>query len=100
MQLPPGLIAYLRVPFVMIVWVMDTYTNNRDRFKTFMADPRVRNIYMGILVVTAVAWGSILFTATEEDKSLLTDALKGAWSDSQKLSEERKVYQDSLEAEQ
>ena len=99
MQLPPGLIAYLRVPFVMIVWVMDTYTNNRDRFKNFMADPRVRNIYMGILVVTAVTWGAILFTATDEDRSLLTDAMKGTWSDTKKLSDERKAYQESLEAE-
>ncbi len=100
MQLPPGLKAYLRVPFVMIVWVMETYTKNRDRFKAFMADSRVRHFYMGLLLVTAVAWGSISFMASEEDSSLLSDAVKGAWSDTQKLSEERKVYQDALESTQ
>ena len=43
--LPAGLKAYLRVPFVMIVWVMETYTKNRDSFRTFMAKPRVSTAF-------------------------------------------------------
>lgn len=88
--LPAGLKAYLRVPFSMIVWVMETYAKNRDRLRAFMAKPRVSLAFKVLLAFTILAWVVIGFTATEEQGSRLTDALQGVWTDTQDLNAEKK----------
>ena len=89
--LPSGLKAYFRVPFVMIVWVMETYAKNRDRFRTFMAKPRVATAFKVMLALTAAAWIIIGLMAKEEDRGLLTDAVQGLWSDAQDLNAQKKL---------
>ena len=88
--LPAGLKAYLRVPFSMIVWVMETYAKNRDRFRAFMAKPRVSLAFKVMLALTVLAWIVIGFTANEEQGQRLTDALQGIWTDTQDLNAEKK----------
>ena len=88
--LPAGLKAYLRVPFVMIVWVMETYTKNRDSFRAFMAKPRVSMAFKVMLALTALAWVIIGFSANEEQSGRLTNAMQGFWSDAQDLNAEKK----------
>jgi len=88
--LPAGLKAYLRVPFSMIVWVMETYAKNRDRIRTFMAKPRVATAFKVMLALTALAWIIIGLTANEEQGRRLTDAMQGFWTDAQDLNAEKK----------
>ena len=76
-----GLIAYLRVPFTMIVWVMETYEKNRARVKVFMMGPRVASAFKIGLLLTAIIWVVIGVTATDEDGQRLTDTLKTFWSE-------------------
>ena len=98
--LPEGLKAYLRAPFVMIVWVMETYAQNRTRLKTFMAEPRTARVFKWAIGVTALVWLAIALMANEEQGKRLTDAVQGFWSDAQSLSEERKALQDGKESAQ
>lgn len=88
--LPAGLIAYLRVPFAMIVWVMETFTKNRDRLRSFMAKPRVSLAFKVMLALTALAWVIVGINASEEDSGRLTKTLQGVWSDAQDLNAEKK----------
>lgn len=95
--IPEGLKSYLRAPFAAIVWVMETYSKNRERLRVFMAQPRTARIFKMAIVVTALAWIVIALMANEEQGQRLTDALKGFWSETQSLSEERKALQESKE---
>lgn len=98
MGMPTGLKNYFRVPFVMIVWVMETYTKNRESFRGFMAKPQIARAFKIILILTALAWVTIAWQANEKDGSRLTDALKGFWTDAQDLNEQKKQL--NLEKEQ
>lgn len=88
--LPEGLKSYLRTPFVMIVWVMETYGKNRDRLRAFMDKPRVSLAFKVMLALTVVVWLVIGFTASEEYRHRLTDAVQGLWSEAQDLNEQKK----------
>jgi len=98
--LPEGLKAYLRVPFVMIVWVMETYTLNRARLKTFMAQPRTAQVFKWAIGVTALIWLVVAMMASEQQGQRFTNAVKGFWSDAQSLSQERKALQEDKESAQ
>jgi len=74
----------------MIVWVMETYTKNRDRIRAFMAKPRVSLAFKVMLALTAVAWITIGFMANEEQGRRLTEAMQGVWTDTQDLNAEKK----------
>jgi len=95
--LPEGLKSYLRAPFVMIVWVMETYTKNRDHLKAFMAQPRVAKTFKIAVVLTALGWIVVALMANPEQGQRLTDAVKSFWSDTQDLSEQRKALQEGKE---
>ena len=69
---------------------METYAKNRDRFRAFMAKPRVSLAFKIMLAFTVLAWIIIGFTASEEEGSRLTDAMQGFWSDAQDLNAEKK----------
>ncbi|PHS78727.1 MAG: hypothetical protein COB59_05600 [Rhodospirillaceae bacterium] len=96
--LKTGLKNYFRVPFVMIVWVMETYTKNRESVREFMAKPRIASAFKVVLTLTALAWVIVAWQASEEDGSRLTDAMKGFWSDAQDLNDQKKQL--NLEKEQ
>jgi len=98
--LPEGLKAYLRVPFVMIVWVMETYTKNRARLKTFMAQPRTAQMFKWAITLTALVWLAVAVMANPQQGQRFTDAIKGLWSDTQNLSEQRKALHESKEPAQ
>lgn len=88
--IPNGLKNYLRVPFVMIVWVMETYTKNRERLTHFLAQPRVATTLKWTIVLTMLVWVVVGLMASEEDRGRLTDALKGFWSEAQDINEQKK----------
>lgn len=95
-----GLKAYLRVPFVMIVWVMETYTKNRERVKSFMAKPRTAQVFKTAVVLTALVWIVIGLTANEEQGQRFTDAVKNFWTETQSLSDEKRALQSGPETAQ
>ncbi|MBP5855503.1 hypothetical protein KAJ83_00655 [Marivibrio halodurans] len=69
--------AYLRVPFSMIVWVMETYAANRERLARFMARPLVARIFKGAVLITFLAWLGIAFLiADDEAGGRLEDAVR------------------------
>ena len=92
-NLPNGLKAYLRVPFVMIVWIMETYASNRTRLRVFMAQPRVTTAFKVMLALTAVIWLGIALMAKEESGQRLTDAISDLRSDTESLIEQREAVQ-------
>lgn len=83
--MPDYVKAYLRVPFVGIVWVMDTYGKNRERLKAFMAQPRAQRAFKGVVLLTALVWIAIAVMASDVQRQRLTDAVMGAWSDTQSI---------------
>lgn len=69
--------AYLRVPFALIVWVMETFVANRSRLSAFMAKPRVASIFKIAVIVTFVAWLGIAFLiADDEAGQRFNDAIR------------------------
>ena len=98
--LPEGLKNYLRTPFVMIVWVMETYAKNRARLKVFMADPRVAKTFKIAVVVTTFVWLAVAYMSNPEQGQRLTDTVQEFWSDTKDLSEQRKALQEGKEAAQ
>lgn len=96
--LPKGLISYLRAPFVMIVWVMETYTNNRERLKAFMAQPRTAKTFKVAITLTGLIWVAIAVMANEQQGERLTDAMQNFWTETQTLSDDRKTFQDNKES--
>ncbi|MCG8389416.1 MAG: hypothetical protein MJA30_27945 [Cytophagales bacterium] len=75
-------IWYLRQPFVMIVWFMETFAANRARLKAFMAEPRVASWVKTIIVATFFVWLLVFaFVATQEGGDRFTCAVKSLWPD-------------------
>ena len=89
--------AYFRVPFTMIVWVMETYAKNRATSQAFMTSPRAALALKIALAITVVAWIYIGITATDEDGKRLTDTLKSLWSDTMQLNEDKKALNLEME---
>jgi len=92
--LPAGLKAYLRVPFVMIVWVMETYRLNRQRSKAFTARERIAKALKAVAVVTTIVWLAIAVLAKPDSGQRLTDAVQGLWSDTRAVGAQRAAEQD------
>ena len=89
-RLPEGLRNYLRTPFVVIVWFMETYTKNRARMKAFMAEDGAKKMFQGAIMLTVVVWVVVGLSASPEDRNRLTNALMGFWDDTEALAEEKK----------
>ncbi len=74
------LIWYFRQPFVMIVWLMETFAKNRDRVKTTLARHDIAKIIKGVAVVTFFGWLLVFaFLSSSEDGDRLTCAAKSLW---------------------
>lgn len=72
---------YLRQPFVMIVWFMETFKKNRVRLKAFMERQRVSSIFKTIIVTTFFVWLLIFaFLSTEDGGNRFTCAVKSLYS--------------------
>lgn len=75
------LIAYLRQPFVLIVWFMETFKKNRERLTAFMARQRVSSIIKTVIVTTFFVWLLVFgFLSTEEGGDRFTCAVKSLYS--------------------
>ncbi|MEQ8318887.1 MAG: hypothetical protein RH946_01385 [Rhodospirillales bacterium] len=80
-KLKSWLIAYLRQPIHMIVWVMETFAKNRKRLQTFMARDKVASIFKTVVVATFFVWLAVFaFLSTREDGDRFTCALKSLWA--------------------
>lgn len=70
-------IAYLRQPFRLIVWFMETFAKNRVLLKEFMARPRVASGIKSVVTVTLFVWIAVfILLATHEDNDRFTCAVK------------------------
>jgi len=75
------LIAYLRQPFRMIVWVMETFAKNRARLNTFLEKDKVSSAFKTIITVTLFVWlGVFAFLATSEDGDRFSCAVRSLYS--------------------
>ncbi len=75
------LIAYLRQPFHMIVWVMETFTKNRARLKAFLEKDKVSSTFKTVVTITLFVWlGVFAFLATSEDGDRFTCAVKSMYA--------------------
>lgn len=70
------LIWYLRQPFVMIVWFMETFSRNRQIVKDFMATPKARQVLTWVLAATGAAWLAIALLADDRHGERLDCAMK------------------------
>jgi hypothetical protein len=76
------LIAYLRQPFHMIVWVMETFAKNRKRLAAFLARDKVASVFKIVVVGTFFVWlGVFAFLSTREDGDRFACAAKSLWPD-------------------
>lgn len=75
------LIWYLRQPFVMVVWFMETFAKNRAAVKAWAARPRVAAFVKTLIVGTFFAWLAVFaFLATSEQGDRFSCAVKSLWS--------------------
>lgn len=75
------LIAYLRQPFRLIVWFMETFSKNRARLKAFLEREKVSSTFKTIVTVTLFVWlGVFAFLATSEDGDRFSCAVKNLYS--------------------
>ncbi len=75
------LIAYLRQPFVMIVWFMETFKKNRLRLKAFSERQKFLSIFKTLIVTTFFVWLLIFaFLSTEDGGDRFTCAVKNLYA--------------------
>lgn len=75
------LIWYLRQPFRMIVWFMETFAKNRATFKAFSGREKVASIIKTIMVVTFFGWLLVFaFLSTKEEGDRFGCAVKSLYS--------------------
>ena len=80
-KLKSWLIAYLRQPFVMIVWFMETFKKNRERLKAFMARQQVSSIVKTVIITTFFLWLLVFaFISTQDGSDRFTCAVKSLYS--------------------
>ena len=80
-KLKSWLIAYLRQPFVMIVWFIETFKKNRLRLKAFMEKQRVSSFVKTIIITTFFVWLLVFaFIATQDGGDRFTCAVKSLYS--------------------
>lgn len=80
---------FYAVPFRVFAFFMGYFIRNRNRAKAIMAKPRAKALFQGAIALTVVVWVVIGVAAAPEDRTRLTDAVMGLWSDTQALAEEK-----------
>ncbi|MCK5778820.1 MAG: hypothetical protein KAH11_08515 [Rhodospirillales bacterium] len=81
-KLKKWIVAYLRQPIHMIVWVMETFAKNRKRLAAFTARENVATVIKTLFVVTFFVWlGVFAFLSTSEEGDRFTCAVKSMWPD-------------------
>ncbi|MBO6521257.1 MAG: hypothetical protein JJ900_10075 [Rhodospirillales bacterium] len=76
------IIAYLRQPIHMIVWVMETFAKNRKRLANFTTREKVAGTIKTLVVATFFIWlGVFAFLSTQEEGDRFTCAVKSMWPD-------------------
>ncbi len=76
------IIWYLRQPFVMIVWFMETFAKNRGALKAYLTRPKVASAVKTVIVATFFVWlGVFAFMSTDEGGDRFTCAVKSLWPD-------------------
>ena len=74
------LIEMQRMPFRVIVAVMENFSRTRKRIRDFVSQPRIASTLKFGMLLTLLVWIVIaLFTMGEEDNRL-TDAVNDLWS--------------------
>ena len=74
------LIDMQRMPFRVIVAVMENFSRTRKRIRDFVSQPRIASTLKFGMMLTLLVWIVIaLFTMGEEDNRL-TDAVNNLWS--------------------
>lgn len=68
-------------PFRVLAVGVRIYVANRNRLTAFTAQPRVKAVLKGAVVVTALGWLAVWLFAGDEYRGRLTEAVKGLWSD-------------------
>ena len=91
---------FYAVPFRVFAFFMGYFIRNRNRAKAFMAKPRAKALFQGAIALTIAAWVVIGLSAAPEERSRLTDAVMGLWSDTQTLAEEKKRLDAEREQDQ
>lgn len=75
------IIWYLRQPFVLIVWFIETFKKNRERLTAFMARQQVSSIIKTVIVTTFFVWLLVFaFISTDEGGDRLSCAVKSLYS--------------------
>lgn len=71
------LVWYLRQPFRLIVWFMETYAKNRERLKELLKNERAANAVKIVVVATFFVWLAVFaFLATDEQGNRFSCAVK------------------------
>ena len=81
--MPGWLKSYLRQPFVMIVWFMETYTKNTTRLRIFMTNPGAIKAFKIAITFTMLVWIVVGFMASDEDRGRLTEKIRTTWGELQ-----------------
>ena len=76
------LIWYLRQPFKMIVWFMETFAKNRKRLNELLARPGVGKVFRTVVLATFFGWLAVFaLFASQEEGDRFTCAVKSLWPD-------------------
>ncbi len=74
------IVWYLRQPFRLIVWFMETFAANREHIKAFAARQGIAATLRSVVIVTFIVWlGIFAFLSTDEAGSRFTCAAKSLW---------------------
>jgi hypothetical protein len=93
------LIAYLRQPFHMIVWVMETFAKNRKRVAAFMAREGVVRVFKTVVIATFFIWLAVFaFLSSREEGNRFGCAVKSLMSDADMTGCEAQPWQKPAKA--
>jgi len=74
------LIEMQRMPFRVIVAVMENFSRTRKRISDFISRPRIASILKFGMLLTLLAWLVIALIYMDEEDNRLTDAVNNLWS--------------------
>ena len=81
--MPQWLKSYLRQPFVMIVWFMETYAKNTARLRILMTKPGAIKAFKIAIMFTMLVWIVVGVMASDEDRGRLTETIRTTWGELQ-----------------
>ena len=74
------LIEMQRMPFRVIVAVMENFSRNRKRVRDFVRRPGIANTLKYAMMLTLLAWLVIALIFKGEEDNRLTEAVNNLWS--------------------